>query len=106
MLLVRFGSKRKADKAKRSHSGTRSWGHASRPREVTMSTKTMSASGARIQGDDYQHLYAWWQALRLLTPRTDVTLIEVEALSAGNVDDVVVRRASGPDEYTTGEYSV
>ena len=65
-----------------------------------------SASGARIQGDDYQHLYAWWQALRLLTPRTDVTRIEVEALSAGNVDDVVVRRTSGPDEYTQVKYSV
>lgn len=66
----------------------------------------VSASGARIQGDDYQHLYAWWQALRLLTPRTDVTQIEVEALSAGNVDDVVVRRMSGPDEYTQVKYSV
>lgn len=49
-------------------------------------TRTMtSPSGARIQGDDYQHLYAWWQALRLLTPRTDVTQIEVEALSAGKL---------------------
>src|SRR3954451_2118888 len=65
-----------------------------------------SASGARIQGDDYQHLYAWWQALRLLTPGTDVTQIEVEALSAGNLDDVVVRRTSGPDEYTQVKYSV
>jgi hypothetical protein len=65
-----------------------------------------SASGARIQGDDYQHLYAWWQALRLLTPRTDVTHIEVESLGAGNVDDVVVRRTSGPDEYTQVKYSV
>ena len=45
-------------------------------------------SASRLTGDDYQHLYAWWQALRLLTPRTDVTRIEVEALSAGNVDDV------------------
>src|SRR5262249_3132348 len=31
---------------------------------------------------------------------------EVEALSAGNVDDVVVRRTSGPDEYTQVKYSV
>src|SRR5271167_2583619 len=88
MPLVRCGSKRKADKAKHSHSGARSWGNTSRPCEVTMITTAVSASGARIQGDDYQHLYAWWQALRLLTPRTDVTLIEVEAFSAGNVDDV------------------
>jgi hypothetical protein len=71
-----------------------------------MKTIRTSASGARIQGDDYQHLYAWWQALRLLTPGTDVTQIEVEALSAGNVDDVVVRRTSGPDEYTQVKYSV
>lgn len=71
-----------------------------------MTATLASASGARIQGDDYQHLYAWWQALRLLTPRTDVTQVEVEALSAGNVDDVVVRRTSGPDEYTQVKYSV
>jgi hypothetical protein len=71
-----------------------------------MKTIRASASGARIQGDDYQHLYAWWQALRLLTPGTDVTQIEVEALSAGNVDDVVVRRTNGPDEYTQVKYSV
>lgn len=71
-----------------------------------MTTTRASASGARIQGDDYQHLYGWWQALRLLTPGTDVTQIEVEALSAGNVDDVVVRRTSGPDEYTQVKYSV
>lgn len=71
-----------------------------------MATTMTSASGARIQGDDYQHLYAWWQALRLLTSRTDVTQVEVEALSAGNVDDVVVRRTSGPDEYTQVKYSV
>lgn len=71
-----------------------------------MRTIRASASAARIQGDDYQHLYAWWQALRLLTPGTDVTQIEVEALSAGNVDDVVVRRTSGPDEYAQVKYSV
>jgi hypothetical protein len=69
-------------------------------------TSTTSASGARIQGDDYQHLYAWWQALRLLTPGSDVTHVEIEALSAGNVDDVVVRRSSGPDQYTQVKYSV
>src|SRR5258708_29110297 len=97
-------SRRKADKARRSHSGATSSGGTSPRHEVTM-TMT-SASGARIQGDDYQHLYAWWQALRLLPPRTDVTQIEVEALNAGNVDDVVVRRASGPDEYTQVKYSV
>lgn len=71
-----------------------------------MRSTMTSASGARIQGDDYQHLYAWWQALRLLTPRTDVTHIEVESLGAGNVDDVVVRRTNGPDEYTQVKYSV
>ncbi len=99
-------SKRKADKAKRSHSGATSSGGTSHRDEIAMTTIRASASGARIQGDDYQHIYAWWQALRLLTPGTDVIQIEVEALSAGNVDDVVVRRTSGPDEYTQVKYSV
>jgi len=67
---------------------------------------TLSASGARIQGDDYQHLFAWYHALRLLNPNEGVTAIEIEADGAGNVDDVVVRRAKGADEYYQVKYSV
>lgn len=65
-----------------------------------------SASGARIQGDDYQHLFAWYQALRLLDPSQKVTAVEVEAENAGHFDDVVVRRSEGADEYYQVKYSV
>lgn len=67
---------------------------------------SLSASGARIQGDDYQHLFAWYHALRALKTDEDVTGIAVEAESAGNVDDVVVRHASSTDEHYQVKYSV
>lgn len=67
---------------------------------------TTSASGARIQGDDYQHLFAWYHALRLLAPQWGVVSVEVESAGAGNVDDVVVRRTGEPDEYVQVKYSV
>lgn len=66
----------------------------------------ISPSSARIQGDDYQHLFAWYQALRLLGPDRDVRRIEVESSGAGNVDDVVVRGRDCPDEYIQVKYSV
>ena len=65
-----------------------------------------SASGARIQGDDFQHLYGWYQALRVLVPDGDVSRVEIESADAGNVDDVVIRRTLAPDEYTQVKYSV
>jgi CBASS immunity sensor of nucleotide second messenger signals len=65
-----------------------------------------SASGARIQGDDYQHLFVWFQAIRLLHPETEVARVEIESYGAGNVDDLVVRQAEGPDEYFQVKYSV
>ncbi len=64
-----------------------------------------SASGARIQGDDYQHLFSWYQALELALPDSDATSVAVEANDAGFVDDVVVHRA-GRDEYFQVKYSV
>ncbi len=66
----------------------------------------VSASGARIQGDDYQHLYAWYHALRLLDLNAGVEAIEIEAEGAGNVDDVVVRKRGVPDEHYQVKYSV
>lgn len=65
-----------------------------------------SPSGARIQGDDYQHLYAWYRSLHLLMPEESVTHVEVESHDAGNVDDVVVRRANGTADYIQVKYSV
>jgi hypothetical protein len=67
---------------------------------------TVSASGVRIQGDDYQHLFAWQQVLRMLRPGQGVVAVEVEAPNAGNVDDVVVRRNGGADEYYQVKFSV
>ena len=59
-----------------------------------------SASGARISGDDYQHLFAWLQALSLLRQSDCVERIALEARQAGNVDDVVVYRTGGrPNLY-------
>lgn len=54
-----------------------------------------SRSGARLTGDDLQHLVAWYWALQLLRPEEGIASIEVEALAAGNVDDVVVHRVNG-----------
>lgn len=65
-----------------------------------------SASAARLQGDDYQHLFAWYHAMRLLLPGEDVTRVEVESADAGNVDDVVIRRSMAADEYVQVKYSV
>ncbi len=64
-----------------------------------------SASGARIQGDDYQHLFSWYQALELALPDSDATSVAVEATDAGFVDDVVLYRARR-DEYFQVKYSV
>jgi hypothetical protein len=67
---------------------------------------SVSASGARIQGDDYQHLLAWHHALLLAIPESSVERVGVESFSAGNVDDVVIRRRVGSDEYIQVKYSV
>ncbi|MDQ5807066.1 MAG: hypothetical protein M3320_00145, partial [Actinomycetota bacterium] len=58
-----------------------------------------SASGARISGDDYQHLFAWLQALRLLRKSDCVERIALEVPEAGNADDVVVYRTKPPNLY-------
>lgn len=67
---------------------------------------SLSAAGAALQGHDYQHLFAWYHALRALNPAEDVLGIEVEAKNAGNVDDVVVRRRAAADEHYQVKYSV
>lgn len=60
---------------------------------------SLSASGARIRGDDYQHLYAWCIALMALRPKSDVYLIGLEDPSTGSVDDVTVYRNSGVNTF-------
>jgi hypothetical protein len=58
-----------------------------------------SPSGARIAGDDYQHLFTWLQALKLRREVEAVTHIEIEVGGGHNVDDVVVHRQHGPALY-------
>jgi hypothetical protein len=66
---------------------------------LASATPSPSASGARLTGDDTQHAIAWYHALLSLRPRAGITSIAVEAARAGNVDDVVVRHATPPDDY-------
>lgn len=65
-----------------------------------------SASGARIQGDDFQHLYAWYQAVGLLIPRENIVSVRIEAKESGNVDDVVIVRSRPPTTYCQLKYTV
>jgi hypothetical protein len=58
-----------------------------------------SASGARLTGDDVQHAVAWHAALRTLVPYSRVQAVTVEAAHVGNVDDVVIAKDPGPNDY-------
>lgn len=66
-------------------------------------------SAARIMGDDYQHLYAWYLTLELLRPSQKVQSVTVEDSTAGSVDDVTLfhDNDSGlPDEFYQIKYHV
>jgi hypothetical protein len=65
----------------------------------TVSSGLPSASGARLAGDDYQHVLTWIHALKLLVIDGDVNRIEFEADNAGNVDDLIVHRVGQPALY-------
>ena len=58
-----------------------------------------AASGARLLGDDYQHLLTWLHAAQLLRTDPEVTRVELEKQAAGNVDDLVVHRGGAPAIY-------
>jgi hypothetical protein len=58
-----------------------------------------SARGAGIAGDDYQHLFTWLQALKLLFTEEGVARIGLEVGGGHNVDDVVVHYVTGPPLY-------
>lgn len=64
-----------------------------------------SRSGIRRSGDDYQDLVAWSAVLLALRPGSDVQQIDMEVNDAGNVDDVIVRRATEPDRYTQVKFA-
>lgn len=69
-------------------------------------TPKRSASGARQAGDEFQHLVAWSRLLRAVQSRRPIEAFELEALDAGNVDDVVIRFEDGAGEYTQVKYTV
>ena len=69
-------------------------------------TPKRSASGARQAGDEFQHLVAWSRLLRAVQSGRPIEIFELEALDAGNVDDVVIRFEDGAGEYTQVKYTV
>jgi hypothetical protein len=67
------------------------------------------AVGARLKGDEYQHLSAWGHALELLLPQRQVASVIVEDAKALSADDVTLLRADGsyiPDTYHQIKYHV
>ncbi len=58
-------------------------------------TTGLSASGARIRGDDYQHLFSWVQVIRAINAGSGITKIGIEDPKAGNADDVTVYMEDG-----------
>lgn len=64
-----------------------------------MSAAEGPAAGARLLGDDYQHLLTWLHAAQLVHRDPDVIRVELEKQAAGNVDDLVVHRRSGTALY-------
>jgi len=64
---------------------------------------------ARLKGDDYQHLYAWWYVLELLMRGKQVRCVTVEDALAGSMDDVTIEHeadASAADEFHQVKYHV
>lgn len=62
-------------------------------------TSKPSSSGARITGDDLQHLIAWYWCLRAIAEPARIRSIAVEADGVGNLDDVTVSFADGASRY-------
>jgi len=64
---------------------------------------------ARLAGDDYQHLFAWFQLLELLMPGRGLRTVTVEDPAAAHVDDVTMvyePEAAKPDQYFQVKYHV
>lgn len=61
-------------------------------------TSGLSASGARIRGDDYQHLFTWLQVLRAIGAGSGITKIGIEDPAAGNADDITLYMGDGGRE--------
>lgn len=60
-------------------------------------TSGLSRSGARIRGDEYQHLFTWIRVVEAVR-KGDTTEIGIEDPKAGNADDVTVYKDGGERE--------
>lgn len=69
-------------------------------------TSPPSPSGARVGGDDLQHLVVWYWCLKMLMPRSGISAVCVEADVQGNLDDVTVEYHDGRREYYQVKSSV
>jgi len=65
-----------------------------------------SGSGARIGGDDLQHLVVWYWCLKMLTTNSKIVAVCVEADVDGNLDDVTVDYEDGQRYYAQVKASV
>ena len=72
---------------------------------MDMSRNKPSPSGARLSGDDYQHLFTWLNTLRLLVKEDGVIKVTFE-VKAGNVDDLVVHRRNAPSVYNQIKFAM
>ena len=64
---------------------------------------------AILEGEDYQHLYAWQFVLELLMPKKRVRQVTIEDALAGSMDDVTVQYeidASFPSKFYQVKYHV
>ena len=62
-------------------------------------TSGLSRSGARIRGDDYQHLFTWIQVIHAFLGHSGLIAMGVEDPKTGNADDVTVYKENGEREY-------
>jgi hypothetical protein len=58
-----------------------------------------SPRGAALAGDEFQHAYTLMHAMDLLKEDRGIVGIGIEVSGAGNVDDLVIHRATGPVSY-------
>lgn len=64
-------------------------------------------SSSRLKGDDYQHLYSWYELLQLLDPQTPYSHGFVEHPAAGAADDVTLHSGKGAvAKYTQVKFHV
>lgn len=66
---------------------------------MTGATPAPSPSGARLTGDDLQHLIAWYWCLKACSPGSGITSVGIEVDHVGNLDDVAIAYTDGRRRY-------